>query len=133
MTAAAAAQGLDWAPISVHSLAVVSYSLSQNSSSATALLDLTVSAEVGVSGSLSDVATTSSSSSRRRLLSTSSKQICSKVCTATFMLDSKPCAQMQQFRLQDNSGQAESTLQLPRVAMLSVCWAPQHVLLQVWL
>ena len=73
LTAAAAAQNLEWAPVSVKSLAVDSYSLTQSASSATALLNLTVSAELGVSGSLSDVATAGSSSGRRSLLSSTSK------------------------------------------------------------
>ena len=74
LTAAAAAQNLEWAPVSVKSLVVDSYSLSQGASLASALLNLTVSAELGVSGSLSDVSTAGSSSGRRSLLaSTMSK------------------------------------------------------------
>ena len=82
LTAAAAAQGLEWAPVSVTSLSVVSYSLTQNTTSATALLSLNVSAEVGVSGSITDVATGVASSRRRTLLSTSTGDHCLSVAVS---------------------------------------------------
>ena len=75
LTAAAAAQNLDWAPVSVQSVSVVSYSLTQNASSATALLTLTVGAVLGVSGSIADVAAADGSSRRRSLLSTSTGKL----------------------------------------------------------
>ena len=76
LTAAAAAQHLDWAPVTVQSLSVVSYSLTQNASDNTALLNMSVTAELGVSGSMSDVVANASSSGRRRLLSASSSEYC---------------------------------------------------------
>ena len=71
LTAAAAAQHLVWAPVTVQSLSVKSYTVTQNASSATALLNMTVTAELGVSGGIKDVATAGSSSRRRSLLSSS--------------------------------------------------------------
>ena len=76
LTAAAAAQSLDWEPVSVQSLSVISYSLTQNSSSASALLNLTVSAKLGVSGSITDLTTSIGGSRRRILLSTSTGKEC---------------------------------------------------------
>ena len=126
LTAAAAAQGLDWAPVSVQSLAVVSYGLTQSAGSATALLNLTVNADLGVSGSLSDVATAGSSSRKRSLLSvTSSKQLwyCYVNTVAVYLVSTTQemlITQMEQCHLQpDSSGQAESVLQIPGAAMLS--------------
>lgn len=60
--------------MSLQSVSVLSYSLTLIPSSATALLNLTVSAELGVSGSISDVAPTASSSRRRSLLSTTTSK-----------------------------------------------------------
>lgn len=74
LTAAAAAQSLDWAPVSVQSLSVIYHTLTQNSSSGTALLSLTLSAELGVSGSITDVVTAISSSRRRKLLASSTSE-----------------------------------------------------------
>ena len=74
LTAAAAAQSLDWAPVSVQSLSILNHTLTQNSSSGSALLSLTVSAELGVSGSISDVVTAISSSRRRKLLASSTSE-----------------------------------------------------------
>lgn len=68
LTAAAAAQNLEWAPISVQDLAVMSYSL-HNAASAAPRLTMTVTATLGVAGSITDVATATSSSGRRTLLS----------------------------------------------------------------
>ena len=69
LTAAAAAQNLEWAPVTVQNLSLVSYSLSQGASSTTTLLNMTVTAKLGVAGSITDVATPGSSSGRRFLLS----------------------------------------------------------------
>ena len=71
MTAAAAAQQLEWAPVTMHNLSLLSYSLHQHATSASALLIMTVTAKLGVSGSITDVATAGSSSHRRTLLSSS--------------------------------------------------------------
>lgn len=75
LTAAAAAQNLEWAPISVHDLSVMSYSLRQHAASAAARLTMTVTATLGVAGSITDVAT-ASSSSRRRTLQASGTSTC---------------------------------------------------------
>ena len=71
LTAAAAAQNLTWAPVSLASLTVNSYTLAMATSDS-ALLTLSLSAVLGVSGDISDVAP-SAATSRRRLLSSSSK------------------------------------------------------------
>ncbi|KAL9589638.1 MAG: hypothetical protein Q9203_001561 [Teloschistes exilis] len=70
LTAAAAAQSLEWAPVTLRSLSISSVGISQDDSSATALLNLTLSAELGVSGSIADVAVAGSASHRRSLLTT---------------------------------------------------------------
>lgn len=69
LTAAAAAQNLEWAPVTVQDLSLESYSLSQDASSSTILLSMTATAKLGVAGSITDVATPGSSSGRRSLLS----------------------------------------------------------------
>lgn len=74
LTAAAVAQGLNWAPVSLQSVYVDSYTLSQISTSTTAVLNLSVNAELGVSGSLADVTEDVSGSRRRSLLATSTSK-----------------------------------------------------------
>ena len=74
LTAAAAAQNLAWAPISLQSLSLLSYSLVYNASSASALLMLSLSAELGVSGSLTDVISGYSTARRRSLLATNTSE-----------------------------------------------------------
>ena len=69
LTAAAAAQNLEWAPILVQDASVVSYNLRYNAAAAAARLTMTVTATVGVAGSITDLAAASSSSGRRTLLS----------------------------------------------------------------
>ncbi len=71
LTAAAAAQNLTWAPVSVSAVTVDSYDLAMNTSDS-ALLTLSLSACLGVSGDISDVAPDASTSRRRRLLQTAS-------------------------------------------------------------
>ena len=71
LTAAAAAQNLTWAPVSVSAVTVESYDLAMNTSDS-ALLTLSLSASLGVSGEISDVAPDASTSRRRRLLQTAS-------------------------------------------------------------
>lgn len=71
LTAAAAAQNLTWAPVSVSAVTVDSYDLAMNTSDS-ALLTLSLSASLGVSGDISDVAPDASTSRRRRLLQTAS-------------------------------------------------------------
>lgn len=76
LTAAAAAQNLTWAPVSVEDVAVDSYAVDMVSGSA--LLTLSLTAELGVSGSIDDVID-ASSSRRRRLQQTTAGQSGSKV------------------------------------------------------
>ena len=57
--------------MSVQSVSILNYSLTQDATSAAALLNLTVTAELGISGSITDVAASDSGSRRRSLLSTS--------------------------------------------------------------
>ena len=71
LTAAAAAQNLAWAPVSVQSPSLLSYSLSYNATAASAVLSLAMTAELGVSGSITDVVPAYTSSSRRSLLAAS--------------------------------------------------------------
>ena len=70
LTAAAVAQNLTWAPVSLTSVAVKSYTLAMDTSDS-ASLTLSVSADLGVSGDIADVVTNISSSRRRSLLQTS--------------------------------------------------------------
>ena len=79
LTAAAAAQKLEWAPVTVQDLSSVSYSLSQDAGSTTTLLNMTVTAKLGVAGSITDVTTPGTSSGRRSLLS-SSTSVYQHVC-----------------------------------------------------
>ena len=71
LTAAAAAQNLTWAPVSVSAVTVDSYDVAMNTSDS-ALLTLSLSASLGVSGDISDVAPDAGTSRRRRLLQTAS-------------------------------------------------------------
>lgn len=71
LTAAAAAQNLTWAPVSVTAVTVSSYSLVMLTSSS-ALLTLTLEATLGVSGDILSVAPDTSTSGRRRLAQSSS-------------------------------------------------------------
>ncbi|DBA80580.1 TPA: hypothetical protein ACH3X1_007841 [Trebouxia sp. C0004] len=71
LTAAAAAQNLTWAPISVSAITVDSYDLAMSTSDS-ALLTLSLSANLGVSGNISDVAPDTGISRRRHLLQTAS-------------------------------------------------------------
>ncbi len=71
LTAAAAAQNLTWAPVALSSVTVDSYTLAMNTSDS-ALLTLSLSADLGVSGDITDVAPDATTSRRRRLLQTSS-------------------------------------------------------------
>jgi len=71
LTAAAAAQNLTWAPVSVSAVSVDSYDLAMNTSDS-ALLTLSLSANLGVSGDISDVAPAAGTSRRRHLLQTAS-------------------------------------------------------------
>lgn len=72
LTAAAAAQNLTWAPVSLAFVTVDSYTLVMITSNS-ALLTLSLSAELGVSGDITDVAPSGAASgSRRRLHSSSS-------------------------------------------------------------
>ncbi len=71
LTAEAAAQNLTWAPVSVSAVTVDSYDLAMNTSDS-ALLTLSLSASLGVSGDISDIAPDASTSRRRRLLQTAS-------------------------------------------------------------
>ena len=71
LTAAAAAQNLTWAPVSVTAVAVSSYSLVMPTSSS-ALLTITLTADLGVSGDILSVAPDASTSGRRRLVQSSS-------------------------------------------------------------
>lgn len=73
LTAAAAAQNLTWAPVSLASASVDNYTLAMTASDS-ALLTLTLSAELGVSGDITDVAPAASASGRRRLLQSSSSE-----------------------------------------------------------
>ena len=70
LTAAAVAQNLTWAPVSLTSVTVESYTLAMDTSDS-ASLTLSVSADLGVSGDIADVVTNTSSSQRRSLLQTS--------------------------------------------------------------
>ena len=78
LTLAAAAQNLEWVPVTVQNLSLDSYSLSQDAGSTTVLLNMTVTAKLGVAGSITDVAIPGTSSGRRSLLSstTSVYQVC---------------------------------------------------------
>lgn len=71
LIAAAAAQNLTWAPVSVTAVTVSSYTLVMPTSSS-ALLTLTLTASLGVSGNISSVAPTAGPSGRRRLAQSSS-------------------------------------------------------------
>lgn len=71
LTAAAAAQNLTWAPVSMTAVTVSSYNLVMPTSSS-ALLTFTLEANLGVSGNISTVAPTASASGRRRLAQSSS-------------------------------------------------------------
>lgn len=82
LTAAAAAQSLEWAPVTLQSLSISSVGISQDDSTATALLNLTLSAELGVSGSIADVAVAGSTSHRRSLLATDGSELLS-VCAGS--------------------------------------------------
>ena len=80
-TAAAAAQNLTWAPVSLSSVMVNSYTLAMATSDS-ALLTLSLTAELGVSGDIADVADVTGSR-KRRLLQTSAgvfKQACCYAC-----------------------------------------------------
>ena len=74
LTAAAAAQNLPWVPVSVHSLSVLNHSLSHNAAAHSAVLTLNVSAQLGVSGSITDVASGYTSSRRRSLLAANASE-----------------------------------------------------------
>ena len=65
--------------MTLHNLSLLSYSLSQDASSTTTLLNMTVTAKLGVAGSITDVATPGSSSGRRSLLS-SPTSVYQQVC-----------------------------------------------------
>ena len=84
LTAAAAAQNLTWAPVSLTSLTVDSYTLAMNTSDS-ALLTLSLNADLGVSGDLADVATSTSSSRRRSLLQTSTSMPTASCLAADLM------------------------------------------------
>ncbi|KAL0024407.1 hypothetical protein WJX79_011128 [Trebouxia sp. C0005] len=71
LTAAAAAQNLTWAPISVSAVTVDGYNLAMNTSDS-ASLTLSLRANLGVSGDISDVAPDAGTSRRRHLLQTTS-------------------------------------------------------------
>lgn len=73
LTAAAAAQNLPWAPVSVQSLSVLNHSLSHNAATQSAVLTLNMSAQLGVSGSIADVVS-GYTSSRRRLLAANASE-----------------------------------------------------------
>jgi len=87
--AAAAAQNLTWAPVSLSSVTVDSYPLAMATSDS-ALLTLSLTAELGVSGDIADVADVTGSRKRRLLQSSASvsKQACYACCCA---LGSLPC------------------------------------------
>ena len=70
LTAAAVAQNLTWAPVSLTSVTVESYTLAMDTSGS-ASLTLSVSADLGVSGDIADVVANISSSQRRSLLQNS--------------------------------------------------------------
>lgn len=76
LTAAAAAQNLTWAPVSLPTVSVDNYTLVMTTSDS-ALLTLTLSAELGVSGDITDVAPAASG---RRLLLQSSSSKCLSCC-----------------------------------------------------
>ncbi len=71
LTAAAAAQNLAWAPVTAETVTGARYDLTMNTSDS-ALLTLSLSASLGVSGDISDVAPAAGSSRRRHLLQTAS-------------------------------------------------------------
>ena len=70
LTAAAAAQNLTWAPVSVTGVTVTTYTLVLPTLSS-ALVTLTLAAELGISGDISSVAPSASISGRRRLAQSS--------------------------------------------------------------
>ena len=74
LTAAAAAQNLTWAPVALAAVAVDSYTLVMNTSDS-AVFTLSLAADLGVSGDISDVAPDASTSRRRKLLQTSSSRL----------------------------------------------------------
>ena len=74
LAAAAAAQNLTWAPVSVTAVTVSSYSLVMPTSSS-ALLTLTLDTALGVSGDILSVAPDASTSGRRRLVQSSSGKL----------------------------------------------------------
>ncbi|KAL0020782.1 hypothetical protein WJX79_001465 [Trebouxia sp. C0005] len=77
-TAAAAAQNLTWAPVSLSSVTVDSYTLAMATSDS-ALLTLSLTAKLGVSGDITDVADVTGSR-KRRLLQTSARLLANLTC-----------------------------------------------------
>jgi len=79
LTAAAAAQNLTWAPVSLPTVSVDNYTLTMITSDS-ALLTLTLSAELGVSRDITDVAPAAVTASGRRRLLQSSSSKCLSCC-----------------------------------------------------
>ncbi|KAL0020772.1 hypothetical protein WJX77_012245 [Trebouxia sp. C0004] len=82
LTAAAAAQNLTWAPVSLSLVTVDSYSLAMATSDS-ALLILSLTAELGVSGDITDVADVTGSRKRRLLQTSASLTMDSSVVSSS--------------------------------------------------